>query len=155
MWWRRLRYLLLLIALCSIATCPAAKRACTANARAEEAEDLLGYLASRVDVYYAATGKLPPTPAGPTPVPGCCDQSGTCSPDPSLWATPGWKELGFSIDGSFRYTYSYTPDPGGHTATVRAVGDLDCDEAKSTYEVKLTTAGPLVLRSWKRTSPTE
>ena len=48
MWWRRLRYVLLLIALCAIATCPAAKRSCTARTRSAEADQLLGYLADRV-----------------------------------------------------------------------------------------------------------
>jgi hypothetical protein len=24
---------------------------------------------------------LPPTPAGPTPLPSCCDRGGTCEPD--------------------------------------------------------------------------
>ncbi|HET7505356.1 MAG TPA: hypothetical protein VFK02_30260, partial [Kofleriaceae bacterium] len=66
MWWRRLRYLLLLVALCAIATCPAAKRSCTARTRAVEADQLLGYLADRVAAEVAATGRVPPSPAGPT-----------------------------------------------------------------------------------------
>ena len=59
-WWKRARYLVLLIALCAIATCPTAKRACTANTRASEAENLLGYLADRVSLTVVATGTLPP-----------------------------------------------------------------------------------------------
>src|SRR5688572_33236854 len=95
---RRFRYVMLLIALCSIATCPAAKRSCTAKQRAREADQLLEYLADRVAASITATGNVPATPAGPTPLPTCCEQGGTCEPDRSTWATPGWQALAFSID---------------------------------------------------------
>ena len=155
MWWRRLRYVLLLAALCAIATCPAAKRTCTANTRAQEANELLDYLAERVALTVVSTGKVPPTAAGPTPRPTCCDQGGVCSPDAATWSAPGWRELGFTIDTEYRYTYEYAPDPGGTSATVRAIGDLDCDGKSSLYEVKLTVAGGLVARSWTRKDPRE
>ena len=118
MWWRRFRYLLLLIALCSVATCPAAKRACTAKRRANEADQLLEYIADRVEASIKATGHVPGTAAGPTPLPTCCEVGGTCEPDPATWATPGWQALQFSIDGDYRYTYSYEPDASGRTAVV-------------------------------------
>ncbi len=155
MWWRRLRYLLLLAALCSIATCPSAKRACTANTRAQEAEELLSYLADKVSAAYASTGRLPPTTAGPAPVPSCCEQGGTCEADSTVWETAGWRDLGFSIDDSYRYTYSYAPDPSGTTATLRAVGDLDCDDLRSLREVKLSIVAGKVVRAWTRTDPYE
>ena len=155
MWWRRLRYLLLLAALCSIATCPSAKRACTANTRSQEAEDLLSYLADKAAVAYASAGRLPPTAAGPTPITSCCEQGGACAADPMVWATAGWRELGFSIDDTHRYTYSYAPDPSGVSATLRAVGDLDCDDLRSLREVKLTIVAGKVVRSWTRTDPYE
>jgi hypothetical protein len=152
MWWRRLRYLLLLAALCAIATCPAARRTCTAKLRATEADQLLDYLAGRVADRVAATGRVPPTPAGPTPPP-CCEHGGVCSPDASAWATPGWRELGFSIDGPHRYAYQYAPDPSGLSATLRAVADLACDGAVSTVELKLTVADGKLTRAWSRTAP--
>ena len=156
MWWRRLRYLLLLASLCAIATCPAAKRACTANTRAQEADELLGYLADHVAQTFAATGKLPLTPAPLTPVPGCCEQSGgECPADPTLWASAGWSELGFSIDDPFRYSYEYAPDPSGTSVILRAVGDLDCDDKKSQYEVKLSIVGTKLVRTWTRKDPSE
>jgi hypothetical protein len=155
MWWRRLRYLLLLIALCAIATCPAAKRSCAAKARQAEADQLLSYLADRVAAHSAATGRVPPTAAGPTPQPACCEQGGTCLPDAAVWAQPGWRELGFSIDGAYRYTYQYVPDPGGLSATLRAVGDVACDGKTSTVEVKLTIAGGKVSRVWSHKPPPE
>jgi hypothetical protein len=148
MWWRRLRYVLLLVALCAIATCPAAKRSCTAKTRAAEADELLGYLADRVAAHVAATGRVPPAAAGPTPTPACCAQGGTCSPDAAVWAQPGWRELGFSIDGTYRYAYQYAPDPSGLSATLRAVGDVACEGKERTVEVKLTVVGGKVSRVW-------
>jgi hypothetical protein len=153
MWWRRLRYVALLIALCAIATCPAAKRSCTAKTRAQEADDLLGYLADRVAAHVATTGRVPAAAAGPTPEPGCCEQGGACSPDPAMWAQPGWRELGFSIDGAYRFTYQYTPDPSGLSATLRAVGDVACTGDVTRVEVKLTVVGGKVSRVWSRPAP--
>jgi len=155
MWWRRLRYMLLLIGLCAIATCPAAKRSCTAKTHAQEAEELLEYLADRVGAGIAATGRVPAVAAGPTPLPACCEQGGTCDADPALWAVPGWQALGFSIDDEYRYTYSYVPDPGGRSAIVRAVGDVDCDGETSLYEVEIRIDGGGVKRTWTRKNPYE
>jgi hypothetical protein len=146
MWWRRLRYVIILVGLCAIATCPAAKRACTRTSESREADDLLDYLAGRVAAIVAVTGKVPPLPAGPTPSPSCCEQGGVCAPDPTIWATPGWQQLGFSIDGDYRYAYQYAPDASGTSAIVRAVGDLDCDGHGTTTELKLTVEGTKVRR---------
>lgn len=156
MWWRRLRYALLLVALCAIATCPAAKRSCTAKNRAEEADDLLGVLGDRIAAAVAATGKVPPVPAGPSPEPTCCDQGGTCPADFKTWDTPGWRALAFSIDGAYRYQYQYVPDPSGTSAVVRAVGDLDCDGTSSLYELQIRVIkGNAVTRTWHRQDPYE
>jgi hypothetical protein len=155
MWGRRLRYILTLLALCAIATCPAAKRSCTANNRSREADNLLNVLAERVATAVATTGKVPPTPAGPTPQTSCCDQGGTCKADPSLWTAAGWRELQFSVDGAHRYTYQYVPDASGQSAILRATGDLDCDEDTALYELKLTVKGTSVVRAWHRKNPYE
>lgn len=155
MWGRRLRYILTLLALCAIATCPAAKRSCTAKNRSREAENLLNVLAERVATSVATTGKVPPTPAGPTPQPSCCEQGGTCKADPSVWSAQGWRELQFSVDGDHRYTYQYVPDASGLGALLRATGDLDCDDEPSIYELKLTVKGTSVVRAWHRKDPYE
>jgi hypothetical protein len=157
MWWRRLRYVLALVALCAVATCPAAKRACTAKQQAREAADLLDYLASRVEAQVAATGRVPPTAAGPSPSPACCESGhgGVCAPDAATWAAPGWRELGFSIDSPYRYQFSYAPDATGLSATLRATGDLDCNGTQAVYEVKLTVVGGKVSRTETDTNPTE
>jgi hypothetical protein len=151
MWWRRLRYVLLLIALCAIATYPVARRSCIAKTRATEADELLGYLAQRVAAHVAATGRVPPTAAGPTPEAGCCAHGDTCAADAATWSAPGWRELGFSIDDPHRFAYQYTPDPGGLSATLRATGDVACDGAVRTVELRLTVAGGKLVYAWSRT----
>lgn len=153
MWWRRLRYVLLMCALCAIATCPAAKRSCTAKTRAVEADELLTYLADRVAAHVATTGRVPPTPAAPTPERSCCDAGGVCAKDLEPWlASQGWRELGFSIDGEHRFTYQYAPEPSGLAATVRATGDVDCSGTTRVVEVSLTVVGGKVSRVWTRKS---
>jgi len=151
--WRRVRYVLALVALCAIATCPAAKRACTSKIRAREAEELIGVIADKVEQHVAVTGRVPGTAAPLTPQLACCEQGGQCQPDPATWAAPGWKELEFSIDDPYRYAYEYTPDPNGQSATVRATGNLDCDSAVSTYELRLTVKGTALDRAWIRRDP--
>jgi hypothetical protein len=155
MWWRRVRWFLTLIALCAIATCPSAKRSCTARNRAREADDLLSVIGDRVASVVATTGKVPLTPAGPSPQTSCCDQGGTCSPDASTWSAQGWRELQFSIDGPYRYTYQYIPDSSGQSAVVRAIGDLDCNQTTALYELRLTVQGSSVRRTWQRKNPYE
>ena len=63
--------------------------------------------------------------------------------------------LQFSIDGEYRYTYSYQPDASGRSAVVRAIGDLDCDGTASTYELEIRIEGTGVTRTWTRTQPYE
>ncbi len=155
MWWRRVRYLLLLTALCAIATCPSAKRACTANTQAQEAEDMLAYLADQAALAHAAHGKLPAAPAGPTPALPCCDQGGACAPDPAQWSAPAWRALAFSIDDEHRYTYQYVPDASGTSAVLRATGDLDCDGQQAVFEVKLEIKNGGLVRTWSRKQPRE
>ena len=152
-WWPRVRYALALLALCAIATCPTAKRSCIARRHAREAETLLSYLGDRVAAAVADTGKVPPLAAGPTPRPSCCEQGGACAPDAKLWDTPGWRALAFSIDGEFRFTYEYEPDPSGTSAIVRATGDLECNGTLTTYELHLLVGGRGVLRTWNKIPP--
>jgi hypothetical protein len=148
MWWRRLRYAILLVALCAVATCPAAQRSCTVRTRAAEADALLGYLADRVAAELASTGHVPPGAAGPTPQRSCCERGGACAPDAAQWTEPGWRALGFSIDGEHRFRYQYIPDPGGQAATLRAVGDLDCQGAIRTVELVVRASGDKPSRTW-------
>lgn len=144
--WRRVRYVLTLLALCAIATCPAAKRSCNNKNRAREAEELCSAIADKVEQRVSLTGHVPPTAAPLSPGVSCCEQGGQCKVDLDNWSAPGWKELEFSIDDPHRFQYEYVPDPSGLAATVRAVGNMDCESAASTYELHLTVVGTTLQR---------
>lgn len=153
--WRPGRYVATLVGLCTLATYPIAHRSCVAKNRAREASTLLEVLGDRIAAYAKANGRVPPTAAGPTPQPSCCTRGGTCAADAAMWSAPGWRQLEFSVDGDFRYTYQYVPDPSGRSAIVRATGDLDCDGTTSTYELTLTVSGNDVRRAWSIRKPNE
>jgi hypothetical protein len=153
MWWRRLRWLLALIAISSIATCPIGWRACRKQARHREADDLLRYLGERAAVVFATTHSLPRTPAGPTPALGSCckHDGGRCPADPAQWDAPAWRALSFTIDDDHRFSYQYTPTPDGG-AILRAAGDVDCDLIPAILELRLTPTpdGKALLQTWTR-----
>jgi hypothetical protein len=154
--WRRVRYVLILIGLAALATCPAAWRDWRRKNRAEEAPAMLRYLGGLVrDAYTARDGRLPQQSVGPTPPVGrCCEQGGTCTADASLWDDPAWKALRFTIDDSFRYSYQYEVIDGGRSAVLRAIGDLDCDGTSGTYELKLEPgADGALVETWDEKDP--
>jgi hypothetical protein len=154
--WKKVRYVLVLLALCAMATCPAARRAWLRRERAREAPGLLDALADRVEARWKERSRLPLEPAGPTPPLGaCCDQGGTCAVDDAQWQAGGWAALGFTIDDPHRYSYQYVPAPDGKSAIVRAVGDLDCDGVRGTYEIKLEPNGDHLMRTASEDGPLE
>lgn len=155
LWWRRTRYLLGLLGLCAIATCPIAKRSCTANSRLREADDLVGYLGDRVAEVLAQTGKVAPQAAGPTPRPACCDQGGMCPVDAHAWDIPAWRALAFSIDSPHRFSYEYVPDSGGSSAIVRATGDVECTGRPVVIQLEIRAGATGVERTWTRKEPSE
>jgi len=154
--WRRVRYVLILIGLAALATCPAAWRDWRRKNRAEEAPAMLRYLAGLVrDAYTARDGRLPQQSVGPTPPVGrCCEQGGTCPVDATLWDDPAWKALRFTIDDSFRYSYQYEVVDGGRSVVLRAIGDLDCDGTSGTYELELEPgADGALVETWSEKDP--
>jgi hypothetical protein len=148
--WRRVRYLLLLVGLAALATCPAAWRDFRRSNQAGEAEHLLRYLGERVRAEYARRGgRLPQQPVGPTPPLGhCCEQGGRCAVDPTWWTDPGWRVLGFTIDDPHRYSYEYRVSDGGRVAVLRATGELGCAGITRVVELRLEPGadGELVER---------
>src|SRR5215470_2159039 len=110
------------------------------------------YAASRsyiIELHNAAGSTTPvppqfPDPEPATPAGSCCAPAPSllqkCAPDPTLWATPTWRSLQFSIDTPHYYHYAYTstgsasPGPGSNF-TAGAYGDLNCDGHYSTYEL--------------------
>ncbi|HVV87873.1 MAG TPA: hypothetical protein VHE35_32760 [Kofleriaceae bacterium] len=152
--WQRARWLLALVGLCALATCPAAIRECRARRHAREAPAMLGYLIDAIRAHVAAHGTLPDVTAGPTPPIGsCCENGSTCAPDPSLWTAPGWQALRFSVDGRHRFSYQVAKD--GPALVLTATGDQDCDGVFAVYEVRLTVVAEHVFATWKYTDPLE
>lgn len=154
--WRRVRYVLILVGLCALATCPAAVRRWRTTERAREAPELLNVLADRIERVWRERARLPQEAAGPTPSVGaCCDQGGECAAEAAQWAQGGWAALGFTIDDPHRYAYRYELIEGGRVAIIRAVGDLDCDNTYGTYELRLEPDGDHLTRTPSETNPTE
>ena len=103
-------------------------------------------LFSAASAYYQAHGQLPPSTGGtstPFPVGYCCaSRVGACTPDPKLWAGSPWKELGFSIDHSFYYVYTFTAvSMSPPTFVVEADADLLCDGGDADYSITGTWNG--------------
>jgi len=80
---------------------------------------------------------------------------GTCAPEAATWAGSGWRELEFSVDGPFRFSYEYAPDPSGMSAIVRAVGQVDCDAPSQSIQIALTVNGMTVERLKTRSETSE
>lgn len=77
------------------------------------------------------SGVLPPAAArAPAQVP-CGEQV--------MWSGgPEWDALGFAPADPLYYSYEYEPDADGAGFTVRAIGDLDCDQTQSRIELRAT-----------------
>ena len=152
--WQRARWLIALVGLCTLATCPAATRTCSQRRHAREAPVMLGYLVDEIRGHVAAHGTLPDLAAGPTPPIGtCCQDGATCAPDPARWSAPAWRALRFSIDGRHRFSYQIAKD--GPALVLTATGDQDCDQVRAVYEVRLTVVADHVVATWTNVSPLE
>lgn len=68
-------------------------------------------------------------PAVPTAAPGAAKYT----PDVTRWtSSTEWSAIGFSLDGAHYYQYACPGDGAGFTA--RAIGNLDGDSTRSTFE---------------------
>ncbi len=100
---------------------------------------LLDELAARNDV--APLPRQFPDSVDLTPLDSCCGNPGDkCPIDPDAWQTPSWQALKFGMEDPHYYRYAYestgSASPGLNSQfTARAVGDLDCDEIYSTFEM--------------------
>ena len=74
------------------------------------------------------------------PAPGmnhCCGQVGDkCAPEADAWDHPVWHALNFSVDDPhyFWYVYDTTGTGTDSRFTARASGNLNCNQAYSTFE---------------------
>ena len=94
-----------------------------------EAELQLTKIGKNLKMYYMQNVAFP---KGDVIAPAtCCGQPGNLCRQ--SWQDAVWRALEFSIDVPARYRYGYHSD--GKTATVTAIGDLDCDGTDSTWEL--------------------
>jgi hypothetical protein len=109
-----------------------------AQSKLAEAKSTVGAISRSLAAYMEmedAKGKrptrFPPSaPLTPARVPAAT----RTAPDASTWSHPTWKALRFEMDMPGYYSYEIVTAKDGHTATVRAHGDLDGDGKLSTIE---------------------
>jgi hypothetical protein len=83
----------------------------------------------------------------------CCAATASgqkCQPDPTLWSSPTWQALKFSMDDPHYYSYGYYHNKAGAGGVAGptlssgvateyfyadAQGDLNCDGSYSTFEM--------------------
>ncbi len=75
---------------------------------------------------------------GPAPGTDPCCGAGKdkCDPDPEAWDGDVWQALAFAVDDPHYYWYAYLPKGVGNNSafTARAMGNLNCNSAYSTFE---------------------
>ena len=107
-----------------------------------EAALQLDKLGKNAKIYYITNAAFPSGTSTTMPDKPCfAGPNGHCPvAPPEAWTKdPVWASLDFQIDDPNLFQYHYTSD--GKTATVTAIGDLDCDGTSITYTLHLDSAG--------------
>jgi hypothetical protein len=106
--------------------------------RRSEAELNLKAIEKSLKVNYIEMAEFPRGSAPLTPATACCEgPNHKCAADPAAWmGNEVWDKLDFSVDEPGYFQYSYESD--GTKATVKAVGDLDCDMTTVEYVLEAT-----------------
>ena len=100
-----------------------------------EAVVALERIAAAATAHAAKHGKFPLGTGIPAASKGCCGQDrNKCQPEPAAWQTAPWIELGFAINESNLFQYTYESDGTAFKAT--AIGDLDCDGTPAHFELR-------------------
>lgn len=111
--------------------------------------------------HYDSVGNLlpkqfPTVATATTPATACCAQptSPKCTPDAAQWNAPAWRALQFQLTDPhyFQYTWVGSSSAKASVFTAQALGDLDCDNTYSTYELRglvddeygVSTRGPII-----------
>lgn len=108
------------------------------RSQSAEAQVNLQQIFRSAKTFWEVEFRLPPAAPLRPEAGSCCKQPGQQCPAEA--APPPWDELGDPFVEPHRYSYEFIPGPDGPNASfkVRAVGDLDCDGALSTYELSVT-----------------
>jgi prepilin-type N-terminal cleavage/methylation domain-containing protein len=112
------------------------------HAKASEAMLQLNKLAVDAKTYYFANTKYPQGTA--TVLPGadgtaCANADRKFATTPAWTTDPIWLNLGFEIGEPNLFSYHWTSS-SSTVAQALAVGDLDCDGTKITYQLNLNAA---------------
>jgi hypothetical protein len=92
----------------------------------DEAQVSMKKLSKALKDYYAKNASYPTATAAATPTGSqCALPDKAFKPDPALWTSGVWKDLGFSMTEPHRFRYAY--QGGGDAAVVTATADTDCD----------------------------
>jgi type IV pilus assembly protein PilA len=120
-----------------------------------EAAENLETIYRSARAYYEVNHDVPRGMVGPTPDLGeCCMNGGKCAPQTRLWDEPLWRDLDFQVYRSHYYSYEYVGTPTEFT--IRAYGDLDCDNITSTFELGgILIDGNLIKGPLKQVRPME
>jgi hypothetical protein len=109
-----------------------------------EAHEQVSRLCQSVGSYFDQSHRLP-DPAPLTPAVPCSTYAdGRCPPAPGEWGTPAWQALGFSMTEPHYYQYELLTD--GTSFTAHALGDLDADGMRSTFECHGQVVGGVLQR---------
>ncbi|MCB9535008.1 MAG: hypothetical protein H6704_02000 [Myxococcales bacterium] len=113
------------------------------KSKAAQARLTLTRLAQAVELHRAQTGALPAA-APLTPAQSACPEGdGRYTPRAEDWAHPTWQALKAMPEGTFYHRLSFEPAADGQDFTLKAVGDLDCDGAVSTFTWSSADGGTL------------
>jgi hypothetical protein len=112
------------------------------QAKLSEAKNTVGAITRGLMSYMEmedATGHRPKRfPPSAPPTPANVPSGNKYVPDASTWSHPTWKAIRFEMVSPTYYSYEVITSKDGHTATVRAHGDLDGDGKLSTIERTVT-----------------
>ncbi|HEX4452065.1 MAG TPA: hypothetical protein VH143_14400 [Kofleriaceae bacterium] len=99
----------------------------------------LGRLGRMLVRTYGETQAFPVGDSAVLPAGQCCGQAGNkCFADPTAFASDKiWNQIGFVLEESIAYQFRYHSDDG-KSATVQAVGDLECDGKQAIYTLRVT-----------------
>ncbi len=103
------------------------------KSKAAQARLTLSRLAQAVEAHRLETGALPAA-APLTPAQSACPEGdGRYTPRAEDWAHPTWQALDAMPTDTFYHRLAFEPAADGQHFTLKAVGDLDCDGAVSTF----------------------
>lgn len=104
------------------------------RSRAVEVVTTISAIERALAEFYNRNDRYPPTAGAqnpPTAALGSYEMGAT---------VPGWEQIGFTPEGSYRYRYTFTSSEAGDSVIIEAIGDTDGDGHHGRY-VRVLTKG--------------